>query len=233
MIFIYGHSSPTVICATFQICEIDLEPGETISKDAIDIGDNRFQVTAREAGSGAAQFPYLIVKPTEAGLDTSLAVGTTVRPYYLRLVSTDREHMARVAFSYPDDDASKAKAAQDTGQGRADRQKAETERLAKLSAPRPLRNWNYTVTLHGKDAAWLKPVSIADDGIHTRIALTDSARSRGLPVVVLSDERGSIPANARWHGNELIVDALFQHACLLEGVGKKQQRACIDNGGLK
>jgi hypothetical protein len=58
VIFTYGHSFATVVCATFEICEIDLEPGEILTKDSIDIGDNRFQVVARTAGSGTAQYPY-------------------------------------------------------------------------------------------------------------------------------------------------------------------------------
>jgi P-type conjugative transfer protein TrbG len=233
ILFAYGHSFPTVVCATFEICEIDLEPGETVSKDAIDIGDNRFEVVARQAGTGAGQFPYLIVKPTQAGLDTSLAIGTSVRPYYLRLISTDHQLTPRVAFTYPDDAARKAKEVEQSHNAEAAQEKAEAERLAKLSAPKPLRTWNYSFKLHGKDAGYLKPLSVADDGIHTRITLSDEARHRGLPVVVISDARGAIPANVHWNDNTLVVDAIFEHACLLEGVGKKQQRACLTNEGLK
>ena len=87
--------------------------------------------------------------------------------------------------------------------------------------------------LHGKDAAYLKPERIGDDGTHTYIQLSETARHRGLPAVQLKDARGPIPANARWDGDQLVVDALFEHACLLEGVGKAQQRACITNNGLQ
>lgn len=48
----------------------------------------RFEVAARTAGSGPDQFTYLVMKPTEPFLDTTMTVGTNKRPYYLRLVST-------------------------------------------------------------------------------------------------------------------------------------------------
>jgi type IV secretion system protein TrbG len=223
---------PTIVCSTLQVCELDLEAGETITKDALDWGDHRFELVARTAGSGPEQFTYLVVKPTEPGLDTTMTVGTDKRLYYVRLVSTDREHMARVAFTYPDEEAKKLKAADEAKRAEAERQKAEAERLAKLSTDKPLRNWNYEVKLHGKDAQYLKPEKIADDGVHTHITLSEEARHRGLPVVEIADARGPIPANARWDGNELIIDAVFEQACLVEGVGRKQQRACITNQGL-
>ena len=100
VLYTYGHGVPTVVCSTLQVCELDLEAGETITKDALDWGDHRFELVARTAGSGAEEFTYLVVKPTEPGLDTTMTVGTDKRLYYVRLVSTDREHMARVAFTY-------------------------------------------------------------------------------------------------------------------------------------
>jgi type IV secretion system protein TrbG len=232
VLYTYGQGFATVVCSTLQVCELDLEPGETLVKDALDWGDHRFEVAARTAASGPDQFTYLVVKPTEPGLDTTMAVGTDRRTYYVRLVSTDHEHMARVAFTYPDEEAKKLKAAEEAKRAEAERQKAEAERLVKLSTDKPLRNWNYEVKLHGKDVAYLRPQRIADDGIHTHITLSDEARHRGLPVVEIADARGPIPANARWDGNELIIDAVFQQACLVEGVGRKQQRACITNQGL-
>ena len=232
VLYTYGQGVATVVCSTLQVCELDLEPGETMTKDALDWGDHRFEVVARTAGSGPDQFTYLVVKPTEPRLDTTMTVGTDKRLYYVRLVSTDHEHMARVAFTYPDEEAKKVKAAEQAKRAEAERQRAEAERLAKLSTDKPLRNWNYEVKLHGKDAQYLKPEKIADDGTHTHITLSEEARHRGLPVVEVADARGPIPANARWDGNELIIDAVFEQACLVEGVGRKQQRACITNQGL-
>lgn len=43
----------------------------------------------------------------------------------MRIVPTDREHMARVAFTYPDEEEKKLKAAEDAKRAEAERQKAE------------------------------------------------------------------------------------------------------------
>ena len=136
--------------------------------------------------------------------------------------------MRRVAFTYPEDEAKKRASAEAAAQ----REKLAAAKLAALDTEKPLRNWKYKVKLHGRDAEYLRPWKIGDDGVHTHIGMPEEARHRGLPVIQISDARGPIPANARWNGNELIVDAVFEHACLLEGVGRKQQRACITNEGL-
>lgn len=233
VLYTYGQGVPTVVCSILQVCELDLEPGEAPNKDALDWGDHRFEVVARTVGSGEKQFTYLVVKPTEPGLDTTITVGTNKRAYYVRLISTSSEHMARVAFLYPEEEAEKRAAAEAAKKIDEERQKAEAERLAKLNTANQIRNWSYDVRLHGRDAKYLQPKSVSDDGVHTYIVLTEQARHRGLPVVQIRDARGPIPANARWDQNTLIVDALFERACLLEGVGRHQQRACITNEGLQ
>lgn len=233
VLYAYGQGVPVVVCSILQVCELDLEAGEVPSKDALDWGDHRFEVTTRSAGSGTKEFSYLIFKPTMPGLDTTLTVATNKRPYYVRLVSTAQSHMARVAFTYPLEEQEKRQADLEATKLEDERAKGEADRLPKLSTAKPIRNWNYRVQLHGKDAHYLRPESIGDDGVHTHIVLSDEARHRGLPVVQLKDARGPIPANARWEDNELVIDAVFEHACLLEGVGRKQQRACITNEGLQ
>lgn len=232
VLYVYGQGAPIIVCAVFQVCELDLEMGESPKKDALDWGDHRFEVAVRTAGSGNQEFTYLVLKPTAPGLDTTMTIGTNKRPYYVRLVSTSHDHMARIAFSYPEEEAAKKKEEAEARKAEELRQQSEADRLAKLSTQKAIRNWNYRVKLHGKDAGYLRPEKIGDDGVHTHIVLSEEARHRGLPVVQLRDARGPIPANARWEGNELIVDALFERACLLEGIGKAQQRACINNDGL-
>ena len=163
-----------------------------------------------------------MLKPTQTGLDTTMTIGTDKRPYYVRLVSTGHDHMARVAFSYPAEEQ-EAKpenaAAAELHQAEESKKQEQEVHLASLNTDKPLRNWSYRVKMHGKDSAYLRPEKIGDDGTHTHIVLSEEARHRGLPVVQLQDARGPIPANARWAGNELIVDAVFDHACLLSGVG--------------
>ena len=191
MLFTYGQHLPTVVCAVLQVCELDLEAGEKLIQDSIDWGDHRFEVTPRTAGSGIDEFTYLVLKPTESGLDTTMTVGTNKRSYYVRLISTDHQHMAHIAFLYPDEDTAKRKGEQAAIQAEAERQRLEAEHLAKLSTTKPIRNWDYTVKLHGKDAGYLRPTEVGDDGVHTHIRLSKEARHRGLPVIEISDATGT------------------------------------------
>lgn len=233
MLFIYGKGVPTIVCAILQVCELDLEPGERPVKDSLEWGDNRFLVAVHSAGGGAEQFPYLALRPTMPGLDTTLTIGTSKRAYYVRLISTSDAHMTRAAFTYPEEAEERRKREERARQMHEEWQKKETARLAQLNTLKPCSNWSYSVKLHGKDAKFLRPEKICDDGVHTRISLSEVARHRGLPVVQISDARGPIPANTHWENNELVIDAVFENACLLEGVGKKQQRACLTNKGLQ
>jgi type IV secretion system protein VirB9 len=235
LLYDYGAGVPTVVCSTLQVCEVDLEPGEKLNKDAVDLGDAvRFAVETRSAGAGDSAFDYLVVKPKDTGIDTTMVAGTNKRSYYLRLVSSDAGHMTRIAFRYPEEEELVLRAAERVTQAN---EAAQREKLmppqAEVQEARPvMRNWDYRVKMHGRDAAWLKPLHIADDGVHTYLTMPEEAKHRGLPVILIQDARGPIPVNYQWTGKDLVVDAVFEKGCLMSGVGKAQQRACITNGGL-
>jgi type IV secretion system protein VirB9 len=214
----YGSGTPTIVCALLNLTEIDLEPGESVAKEGVDIGDTaEFLALVRHVSHGEGQggYDYLLVKPKVANIETTMAVGTDRRVYYFRLRST----------------AAKAL------QQRAALLKSQTL-VADLPAPLPpppppVKPWKYTTKTKGRDVDYLVPLSVGDDGAHTYIRLSEQARRRGLPVLQIRDASGPIPANSHWEDNTLIVDALFEDGCLLEGVGHKQQRVCIHNDSLK
>src|SRR5437764_13357808 len=110
--------------------------------------------------------------------------------------------MGRIAFRYPEEQEQKQKAAEEAKREEARRQAAEEERLAQLNTAKPVRNWKYRIKLHGKDARYLWPERIGDDGVHTHIALSEEAGHRGLPFRQLSDPRGLVPCIGHWEGNQ-------------------------------
>jgi type IV secretion system protein VirB9 len=232
VILTYGSGAPTIVCALLNLTEIDLEPGESVAKDGVEIGDTaEFLTLVRHVSRGEGQggYDYLLIKPKVANIETTMTVGTDRRVYYIRLRSTEDKFLTRVAFSYPAEAA--AKAAQE---------QASLLKLPALAAleppplppPPPVKPWKYTTKTKGRDVGYLIPLSVGDDGAHTHIQLSDQARLRGLPVLQIRDASGPIPANSHWEENTLIVDALFEDGCLLEGVGRKQQRVCIHNDSL-
>jgi len=230
VVYTYGKGIPVIVCSLLRLTQINLEPGELLEKDGLDLANiDDFKVAARHAGTGPDAFSYIVVKPTRENTETTMTVGTDKRVYYLRLRSTGMQYMSRVAFSYPEEEAAAKKAL-------AERDKAEAEeraKLAALAAPAEVKSWDYVVTTHGHDAHYLLPLAVGDDGVHTHIQFSQNVRVRGLPVLQIHDASGPIPANSHWEDNTLIVDALFEDGCLLQGVGKKQQSVCIHNKTLR
>ncbi len=100
--FLYGATLPTVVCAPLQVCDLALQPGEIVNN--VNVGDKvRWNVSPGLSGSPAGQVTHLIIKPTDAGLVSSMTIETNRRTYAIKLVSTQHEWMPLVAFNYPDD----------------------------------------------------------------------------------------------------------------------------------
>ena len=224
VVYAFGRGVFPLVCAVFQVTEIDLEKGEVAGQDDIDVGDKRLSVTVRTAGD----MRYLVVRPTARDIDTTMTVGTNRgRVYYFRAVSGERP-ITRIAFSYPEEEAERREA-----EARAARERAaEMERLKVLAVPAKLIPWKYTTKLHGSAAHLMNPINIGDDGARTRIQLSAQVLELGLPTLQIQGPAGPIPANIHWEDRTtLVVDAVFERGCLLYGVGKKQQRACITREG--
>jgi len=229
VIYTWGKGIPPIVCALLQVTELDLEPGEHATEKDVDVGDDEFHITVHKGGDRAGEFDYLIIKPTVANVETTLTVGTNKRVYYLRLIATQREHIARIAFTYPEEEERRRKESELAEKAKAD----EAVRLEALAPTREMKNWKYSVEVRGKDARYMLPVSVGDNGQRTEIQLSQQVRKLGLPAFEISGAAGPIPANSHWEENKLIVDALFDRGCLLSGVGKSQQRVCIHNDRTK
>ena len=100
--FLFGATLPTVVCAPLQVCNLALQPGEVVNN--INLGDSvRWKITPSLSGNGGSQTTHLIIKPTDAGLVSSLDIETNKRTYAIKLVSTQASWMPLVAFNYPED----------------------------------------------------------------------------------------------------------------------------------
>src|SRR5262249_39792750 len=68
VVFPFSESAPTVVCTTYTLCDIELQPGELV-QGAPHIGDSiRWKVSPAVSGSEDHKVTHLIVKPTEVGL---------------------------------------------------------------------------------------------------------------------------------------------------------------------
>lgn len=232
--FQFSESAPTIVCAPLRVCDIELQPGETV-QGSPHIGDGvRWKVGPAVSGSDDSRVTHLIIKPTEPGLDTNLIVPTDRRTYHLRLVSSAEHYVSSVAFDYPDEhqqawnDLSKANARSNNGPASSDMPTVAVNRL----------NFNYKIkVVKGKPT--FKPMRAMDDGYHTYIAMNEDLPQREAPVLIgISPDGNEQMINYRLKGNLYVVDGSVHKMALISGVGRKQERveltreACERRGWL-
>ena len=222
VVYVHGASLPTVVAAPMQVCDVELEQGETVHE--IVIGDSaRWMVDSGTVGSGAGATAHLFIKPVDAGLESSAIVTTDRRVYHLRLVSQRSGHTPYVGFLYAD--ALRRQNASRQAQTAKEREWGSTlvdGRATDLSA----LNFNYEVT--GK-AGW-KPERVYDDGRQTFIRLPESSKSGEMPVLLVRKGKQDVLVNYRVKDSAMIVDGLFERIALVIGVGGDQEKVEIIRG---
>lgn len=223
--FLFGATLPTVVCAPLRVCDLSLQPGEIVNN--VNLGDSvRWKITPSLSGSGGTQTTHLIIKPTDAGLVSSLDIETNRRTYAIKLVSTRSAWMPLVAFNYPDDAQTAWQAYQQTVSfGAAATTLPTGENIANLQF----------LCISGHPS-WA-PIRAYTDGVKTYIEFADTIQYQAAPALVALADDGSWfsrPSaqivNYRVMGNRYVVDAVLDRAALISGVGRHQQRVVISRG---
>ena len=94
-----------VYAAPLHLTSVQLQPGEKIlGKPAAGDTIRWVMGIARSGPAGGDQQQYLYIKPTRAGLNTTIAINTDRRTYYLELHSYENTYMAAVQWRYPHDE---------------------------------------------------------------------------------------------------------------------------------
>lgn len=217
VIFLYGQVQPSVVCAPLQVCDIELQPGEIV-RDVL-VGDTvRWKVEPATSGAPGAQAVHLIVKPAEAGLDTSMVVTTSRRTYHIQLKSHQSQYMARTGFDYPED----------VGARFADIN-ARMEASIVPGASVPADQLNFAFSVSGS-ARW-KPTRIYSDGMKTYIQFPSAVSGQDAPVLFVVSGGQNRIVNYRMNGAMMVVDYYIDQAILVSGVGNRQQKITIRRGG--
>ena len=241
VVFLFGATEPSIVCAVLQICDVQLQPGEQVN--SINVGDSaRWLIEPAVSSTGPNETQHLIIKPMDVGLSTSLVVTTDRRTYHMRLISHRTQFMPRIAFQYPDDVNAKwaaLKAHNETVRNEstiAVPGGAGGGGYAPGGAGRPaaeyLSNLNFNYSLRGK-ARW-KPVRVFNDGVKTIIEMPEAMKQTEAPSLLVVRAGGNVKntkdaslVNYRVQGDRYIVDQVFDEAVLLAGVGKRQDRVTI------
>ncbi len=225
--FLFGASQPSIVCAVLQVCDVELQAGEQVN--SIHLGDAaRWNVEPALTGYGADGVQHLIIKPMDVGLDTSMIVTTNRRTYHLRLLSTHNDFMPRVTFVYFDEIMKKwnmVKAASDK----------EHEKKIIPETGEYLGNLDFHYQIEG-EVSW-KPLRVYNDGKKTILEMPATIAQGEAPTLLVIRKNGGmfsddeqVMVNYRIQGERYIVDALFDKAILIAGVGDNQDRVTITRG---
>ncbi len=219
--FLFGAEQPSVVCAVMQITDIELERGENIT--SVNLGDSvRWQVQPAVSGGDVT---HILVRPKQVGLETSMVVTTDRRTYHVRLRSHRSEYMPRVKFFYIEDALNKWAAIKTNAAA-----KREAATIPETNEYLGDLDFEYSVT--GK-ASW-KPVRVYNDGTKTILEMPDTLRQKEAPTLLVVRREGRIlkkneqvMVNYRVQRGRYIVDAVFDQAVLVVGVGGNQERVVI------
>lgn len=222
VVYTFGATLPSVICAPLHVCDIALEPGEVVND--INAGDPvRWKISPATSGSGEHKTTHVIVKPTDSMLTTNLDIATDRRMYVIKLVSRSNDWMPLVAFAYPDD-----------GQGRwaAYHQAAEQQQQATVRpAGESPSQLDFDFRVSGPYVTW-KPVRVYTTGSKTYVQFPTAVSHDDLPALVaLGTGDVETLVNYRLVDDRFEVDKLLRHAALIRGVGHHQQRVEITYSG--
>jgi|SRR5579884_947708 len=230
VVYSYGSGLPTVVCAPLRICMVELQAGERLIGEP-HIGDSvRWNISPALFGKGDVSTTVIVIKPQETGLDTNLLLTTDRRAYYMRLVSKPDDYIARVAFAYPDDDATDLKWKEHLA--RQEQEQREATRIAELS-PIAIESMNFNYAIKGGNDA-IRPVQVFDDGEKTYIRMNPNTQHQEAPVLVVVGSDGKAEMlNYRVKGDMYIADRIFERARLVLGSDKKAKKVEIIRGKSK
>ncbi|MBU2325884.1 MAG: P-type conjugative transfer protein TrbG [Alphaproteobacteria bacterium] len=217
VIFLFGQVQPSVVCSPLQVCDIELQPGEVV-RDVL-LGDTvRWKVEPATSGAPGGQAVHLIVKPAEAGLVTSMVVTTSRRTYHIQLKSHHSQYMARVGFEYQED-----------VNARLSEINARMEASIVPGAGVSADQLNFNFSTSGS-ARW-KPTRIYSDGAKTYIQFPRSWSGQDAPVLFVVSGKENRIVNYRLNGTMMVVDYHIDHAILVSGVGRSQEKIVIRRRG--
>lgn len=228
VLFPYGQYEPKITCQPLQLCDIQLQAGETVK--GLMIGDSaRWNegdgaVPVVYSGSDSKPVPHIVLKPTYAGLSTTLLVTTDKRTYYIKLVSSDSANLSRVGFYYPGEEI------QQLDNKRAEAKAKDDEILTDGDMPNiDPRNMHFGYKVSGDTDAPFKPVQVFDDGTHVYIQMSDSVRTNELPAFyVLGADGDTLElVNFNYKKPFYIINRLFKKGVLILGLDGNQEKITI------
>lgn len=184
----YGVGRPEILCAPFQICSLQLEPGEVIRNKHI---GNQATWWLDQGGVGQkgskSYVQSIVLKPFLCDLETSLVVFTNKRQYHLTLRSLPcgdavEQHempetawVPRTAFWYPQESL-EAWSEQEVVEAAA----VEAAQLADRKPEQAMVCVRHHYKVRAKRRFPWEPTAVCDDGEHTYIGVPKGTAELGI-----------------------------------------------------
>lgn len=228
VVYMFGATLPTLLCAPYTVCAIRIEPGEKINN--VNVGDQK-RVEAEFSRVGNRE--QVIVKTRQSGFTSNIIISTDKRAYNIQIKATRHESIPYIEFVYPEDTQRllakhKAERAREIGNVTMSNGQ-RTDRL----------DFNYRIS--GDNPKW-KPIRVYSDGRQMTIQFPSANFDHGAPVLAGIESPGGVFSDPEYEvvnyrpgpdGDTYIVDKLLDHAVLVSGAGKKQVRVDIEYTGGK
>ncbi len=224
----HGHGRAMLRCAALKLCQIDLQPGETLSDDPLPADRERWEVDQTTQGGTTV----VLVRARECDVSTNLLLLTERRRYVVELevppcqgTNPRQDYMPGIRFWYPDGPG---------GGGAA----GSAAPLVDASAVNASYRWGVRRGLFG---AWIgtrrypwTPARVVDDGRRTIIRFPAGARNGPMPALYLVGEDGarelvSTTVHPDAGGDHVTVDRVGRRWLLVLREGKREDTVEIFN----
>jgi type IV secretion system protein VirB9 len=234
VLYPFGLSEPTVVCAPLRICHIELEEGEEII-DTNPGDTQRWWFGYTFVGESGHIQPHVLVKPlVEVNIETNLSISTNRRLYYIILKSvTDGAYTKRIGFFYPQDFKKETRTLDEL---KSKLYRYEDKETLRTKDSIPVTNLNFNYNLKGSKKSKFYPQRVFDDGKKVYIQMSENIQSYELPVFMVLGKGDRYEAvNYRFNNPYYIVDRLFDKGVLFltNESSREEKIVIVNNTGVK
>lgn len=202
--------SAAVVCQPLFVCDVVLDPGETIL--AMATGDSVRWLLSTVMSGPDARTPHVLVKPTDFGLRTDLIITTDKRVCYLILVSARHDDQANTRLYYPVAEVAHV---------------VKSTHTADDDLQVDIRQLDFAYRVHGERS--FMPTRVMNDGAHTYVQMPPGIQD--MPVVfAIANDGSDAVVNCRFRHGTFVVDGVPDRLALVQGSGRGQRRVIIERG---
>jgi type IV secretion system protein VirB9 len=220
----YSSYTPKIVCRPMYVTDVILQPGEIVT--GVHPGDSvRWTFVPSRSGTGDMEQTHVLIKPLMADISTNLIVNTDRRTYQFDLMSSAKDFIPSVSFSYPNDSAKAWDAF--IAEKKKERESGAMALASGYSVSPEDLHLEYEI--RGRDSLKWKPVRVWDDGVKTYIQFRKGATKKSVeaPVFIVYEHKKEVIVNYRAANDMYVVDRIFDKAALIAGTGARQDRVVI------